>query len=259
MSALALYGVALGIALTIVVLVWLLHLHLRNAGVIDVAWGVNLALMAIAYALLADGWPARKWVVAGMVCVTGLRLSWHIGRRTFGHPEDGRYARIRAAFATHVGIKFLRFFAFQGVAASWLSLPFLIASRNPTPSLASLETVAIALFVGGFVGESVADAQLAAFKADSANAGHVCRAGLWRFSRHPNYFFEWVMWLSYWLFACASPWGWVTIFAPALMLHVLLNITGVRLTEAHCLRSRGEAYRRYQETTSMFVPWFPSE
>lgn len=257
MTAPELYAAALGVGLLVVTLTWLLHLRLRNAAVIDVAWGVNLSLMAIVYALLADGWPARKWLVAAMVTVTGLRLSWHIGRRTFGLPEDGRYARIRASYGTHVELKFLRFYAFQGIVASWLSLPYLFASRNATPSFAALEIGALVLFVAGVLGESVADAQLAGFKANPANAGQVCRAGLWRYSRHPNYFFEWVMWLSYWLFACASPWGWVTVFAPALMLHVLLNITGVRITEAHCLRSRGEAYRRYQETTSVFVPWIP--
>ena len=257
MTPLALYATALAAGLVVVVAVWALHLRLRNAGVIDVTWGVNLALMAIVYAALADGWATRRWLVAAMVCLTGLRLSWHIGRRTIGHPEDGRYARLRAAYKTNVELKFLRFFIYQGITASLLSLPFLISSRNPTSAFHPLEIAALALFAIGMAGEALADAQLEAFKADPSTQGTACRLGLWRYSRHPNYFFEWVMWLSYWLFACASPWGWVTIFAPAVMLWVLLKVTGVALTEAHCLRTRGDDYRRYQETTSAFVPWFP--
>ena len=257
MSAIGLYATALTAGLLVVGAVWVLHLRLKNAGVIDVAWGVNLALMALLYASLADGWAARRWLVAAMVGLTGLRLSWHIARRTFGHPEDGRYAGIRAAFRTNVPLKFLRFFVFQGVIASLLSLPFLVASRNTTPAFHPLEIAALVLFAIGMAGEALADAQLEAFKADPATRGTACRRGLWRYSRHPNYFFEWLLWVSYWLFACASPWGWATLFAPALMLWVLLRVTGVAITEAHCLQTRGDDYRRYQQTTSAFVPWFP--
>ncbi|MGH7441860.1 MAG: DUF1295 domain-containing protein, partial [bacterium] len=120
-----------------------------------------------------------------------------------------------------------------------------------------LEWVAAGLFLVAWAFESKADAQLAAFKAQESNRGRSCRQGLWRFSRHPNYFFEWLQWLSYWVWACATPWGWATFFAPVLMLHFLLNVTGVKLTEEQCLRSRGEDYARYQRETSAFVPWFP--
>ena len=106
-------------------------------------------------------------------------------------------------------------------------------------------------------GEALADAQLAAFQRDPANRGQVCDTGLWRTSRHPNYFFEWLTWVAYALFALASPWGWLGLIGPACILWLLLRVTGLPTTEAQSLRSRGDAYRRYQARTSAFVPWFP--
>ena len=108
-------------------------------------------------------------------------------------------------------------------------------------------------------GESAADRQLEAFRRDPANRGKTCRVGLWRVSRHPNYFFEWLVWVAYFVFALASPWGWVTIYCPALMLFFLFRVTGIPATEAQALKSRGEDYRQYQRTTSAFFPWFPGD
>lgn len=102
----------------------------------------------------------------------------------------------------------------------------------------------------------LADRQLARFRADPANKGKVCQAGLWNYSRHPNYFFEWLVWVGYAVFALGSPWGWLGLIAPALMLHFLLNVTGIPMTEELSLKSKGDAYRAYQRTTSAFVPWF---
>jgi len=135
-----------------------------------------------------------------------------------------------------------------------LGIPFLSACSNPEPTLGQLEWAGAALWLVAISGEALADAQLSAFKRDAANAGRVCDAGLWRYSRHPNYFFEWLIWVSYFLFACASPWGWVGIISPACILYLLLRVTGIPATEEQSLRSRGDAYRRYQERTSPFVP-----
>ena len=98
--------------------------------------------------------------------------------------------------------------------------------------------------------------QLKQFKANPANKGRVCQAGLWNFSRHPNYFFEWLVWVAFFLFALGSPWGWVTIYCPALMLFFLLKVTGIPMTEELAVKTKGDAYREYQRTTSVFVPWF---
>ena len=108
-------------------------------------------------------------------------------------------------------------------------------------------------------GETLADRQLAGFKADPSNRGKVCRTGLWRSSRHPNYFFEWLVWVSLFVVALPAPWGWITIFAPALMLFFLLRVTGIPYTEQQSLRSKGDAYRAYQRTTNAFFPWFPKK
>jgi steroid 5-alpha reductase family enzyme len=237
---------------------WLWHLKLKNAGVIDLVWGLNLALAAVLYAALSPGWAPRRWAIAGMVSLTGLRLSYYLGRRVLSHPEEGRYVALREAWGAHIELKFLGFFLFQAALVGLLSMPYLLACLNADPSFHPFEYVAMALFVIGFLGESLADAQLKAFKEDPSSRGKTCRRGLWNYSRHPNYFFEWLMWLSYFVYACASPWGWATAYAPALMLHFLLNVTGVKATEEQCLRSRGEDYARYQREVHRFVPWPPS-
>lgn len=259
MPAYLLFLAATGLALGSALGAWIWHLRLRNAGVIDLVWGANLALASLVYAALGPGWAPRRWLIAAMVTLTGTRLSYYLGRRVLGHPEDGRYAALRAEWGAGGGveIKFLGFFLFQALLVGALSAPFLAAALNPAPGFGIFEAAGTALFLVGFVGESMADRQLAAFKADRAHKGRTCRAGLWRYSRHPNYFFEWTLWVSYWLYACGSPWGWATAFAPALMLHFLLNVTGVKATEEQCLRSRGEDYARYQRETSRFIPWFP--
>ncbi len=120
-----------------------------------------------------------------------------------------------------------------------------------------LEFAGAALWLIAISGEALADAQLAAFKRRASNKGRVCDAGLWRYSRHPNYFFEWLIWVAYFVFALGSPWGWVAIVGPASILYLLLRVTGIPMTEEQSIRSRGDAYRRYQQTTSAFIPWFP--
>jgi steroid 5-alpha reductase family enzyme len=119
-----------------------------------------------------------------------------------------------------------------------------------------IEWTALGLWLIGIAGESVADYQLKQFKADPANKGKTCDAGLWNYSRHPNYFFEWLIWVSYFVFALGSPFGWVSLIAPLLMIYFLLKVTGIPATEEQALKTKGEAYRRYQQTTSAFIPWF---
>jgi steroid 5-alpha reductase family enzyme len=146
------------------------------------------------------------------------------------------------------------FFQMQAVSVVLLGIPFLAACSNPEAPLRPLEWTGAALWLVAISGEALADAQLSAFKRGGASAGAVCDAGLWRYSRHPNYFFEWLVWVSYFLFACASPWGWVGIISPACILYLLLRVTGIPATEEQSVRSKGDAYRRYQERTSPFVP-----
>ena len=154
-------------------------------------------------------------------------------------------------------MKFLLFFEFQAVLCIVLAVPFLLASQNPVPAFSIFEYAAAILWVVAIVGEITADLQLNAFKSNAENRGKTCRYGLWNFSRHPNYFFEWLIWVAFCIFAIDSKYGYLALVPPVLMLYFLFRVTGIPATEAQALRTRGEEYRRYQETTSAFVPWFP--
>jgi steroid 5-alpha reductase family enzyme len=237
-------------------LVWLVHLRLANAGVVDVAWAANLGLLAALDASLGSGLPARRALVAAMAAIWGARLALHIAARMWGHPEEGRYAQLRKDWGGHIGVKFLGFFLFQGALDLFLSIPFLAASLNPAPGISPLEWAGVLLWAVSLAGESVADRQLARFKARPESRGKTCRESLWSVSRHPNYFFEWLIWVAWAIFASASPGGWLAWACPALMLYFLLRVTGIPATEAQALRSRGEDYRDYQRTTSSFFPWW---
>lgn len=237
--------------------VWLVQRRTGNAGVVDVAWAASVGLLAVAYALAGRGFEERRLLAGVMGGLWGLRLAWHIHRRSHGRPEDGRYQQLRKDWAPHVQARFFQFFQFQALAAAFFSIPFLLAAESVRGRLLPVELAAAGLWLAALIGETVADAQLEAFKRDPAGRGQVCRRGLWRFSRHPNYFFEWLIWCSFALFATPAPGGLVAWLCPALMLYFLFRVTGIPATEAQALRSRGEAYRAYQRTTSAFVPWFP--
>jgi steroid 5-alpha reductase family enzyme len=238
---------------------WLLGVRNHNFSYVDIGWSVNFALLAALYAALAPGDLQRRLVIAAMFAAHGLRLGWHLSKRIIGEPEEGRYQQLRKDWggSGNLNLKFLGFFEFQALLNAFLTLPLLLASFNRAPDFHVLEIAGIALFVIAIVGESAADAQLAAFKRNPANKGGVCDVGLWRYSRHPNYFFEWVIWIAYALFALASPHGWIALAMPVLMLHFLINVTGLKATEEQALRTKGERYRRYQATTSGFIPWIP--
>jgi steroid 5-alpha reductase family enzyme len=235
---------------------YILARRLDNFGIVDIAWSYSFVVLALLYAALGAGWPVRRALVAAMASVWGLRLGTHLLIRIARkHPEeDGRYRQLRRDWAGSFQAKMAGFFQMQALSVVILGYPFLAICSNAQPGLNGLEWAAAALWLAAISGEALADAQLAWFKRDKANAGLVCDAGLWRYSRHPNYFFEWLIWVSYFLLACASPWGWPAILSPACILYLLLRVTGIPATEEQSLRSKGDAYRRYQERTSAFVP-----
>lgn len=251
-------GWGLGVALVLMLLLWWLHLRLRNAGIVDVGWTVAVGLQAVIAALLGEGDPTRRLIVGVVGGLWSLRLALHLGRRVFSEPEDARYGELRSRWGGNTRLKFLFFFLFQGALATGLGLPFFVAAADPSGRLHPLLMAGVALAALSVVGESLADAQLRAFKADAANRGRVCRVGLWGWSRHPNYFFDWLAWCAFVLLALGSPWGSLTVGSPLLMLHFLLRVTGIPATEAHALRSRGEEYARYQREVSAFVPLPPT-
>jgi steroid 5-alpha reductase family enzyme len=240
----------------IMTLLWGLGVRKRNFSYVDIGWCANFAVLALLYAALGEGWAVRKWLIASMFTIWGLRLALHLARRIIGEPEEGRYVELRRRWQSggRLNWKFLLFFQFQAALNLILGVPLLIACQNETLGLHPLELAGAAIWLVGVIGEAVADRQLARFKREPSNRGEVCDVGLWRFSRHPNYFFEWTIWIGYAAFALASPWGWIALATPVLMLHFLINVTGVKATEEQAVRSKGEKYRRYQRRTSMFVP-----
>jgi len=241
------------------VVVWAVAVRIRNAGIVDVAWAGGLSALALLYAGLGGGWGPRRTLAAGMTVAWSLRLAVYLWRRVAtAHPaEDGRYAELRRRWeGRNVDRRFLVFFLAQALLDVLLSLPMLLASLNPAPGLHPLEWAGAGLWLVAVGGESLADRQLARFKAEPGNRGRVCQVGLWRYSRHPNYFFEWLVWCAWFVFASASPWGWLTLYCPALMLYFLFRVTGIPATEEQAVRTKGDAYRDYQRTTSAFVPWF---
>ena len=245
------------VACLLMAVVWAVARHLRNNSIVDVAWAGLFVPLALVYAAGIGRSGPRTWLVLAMVAAWSLRLTIYLLRRVMRHHpvEDTRYQDLRRDWAHNLDARFFVFFQAQALAAVAFSVPHALALGNPAPALQPLEWLGLVVFLVGLVGESVADWQLARFKANPANAGRICQAGLWNYSRHPNYFFEWLVWCGFALVALAAPWGWLGLLSPALMLYTLLRITGIPATEAAALARRGEAYREYQRTTSAFVPW----
>lgn len=237
---------------------YLLARRIDNYGIVDIAWSYAFGGLAIFYAVAGNGWISRRILLGTMVALWSLRLGTHLGLRVFRHhpAEDGRYRQLRKDWATNFTAKMFWFFQMQAASVVVLGVGFLLVARNTVPTFAAAEFAGAVLWLIAIAGEALADAQLAAFKRESAGTKAVCDRGLWRYSRHPNYFFEWLVWVAYFVFALGSPWGVVAIVGPASILWLLLRVTGIPMTEEQSIRSRGDAYRRYQQTTSAFVPWF---
>ena len=241
----------------LMLILWLIHLPLRNAAIVDAGWAGGLAVLGVIYAATAGGYPVRALLIAATAALWGLRLAvFLLFTRVIRHPEEGRYVQLRREWGGNLPLKFLLFFQFQALLCVLLSTPFLLSALNPHPQLSVFEYAGTALWLVAWIGECLADSQLQRFKSNPANHGTTCRVGLWQYSRHPNYFFEWLIWVAFAVFAMGSPYGYLAVFAPLLMLFFLFRVTGIPATEAQALRSKGDDYRRYQQTTSAFVPWF---
>jgi steroid 5-alpha reductase family enzyme len=242
----------------IMVLAWFWAHRIKNAGVVDIFWSYNFPVIAVILLLLAPGFETRKMLICAMVIVAGLRLGSYILIRTISHihEEEGRYQQLRREWGPNPDRTFFWFFQAQAVSNVLLAIPFFVICFNTSPKISPIEWAGVILWAISVSGERIADNQLSNFKKDPANKGKVCSQGLWNYSRHPNYFFQWMMWMSYLAFALASPYGYLAIISPAIILYLLLRVTGIPITEEQSIRSRGDAFREYQKTTSAFVPWF---
>lgn len=250
------WGVPLALGLPL--LAWGVFLKTDNGGWIDVAWAYSLGGLAMLFAALGPGDPDRRLLTALLGGLWGLRLGTYLAWRVARDPrEDGRYRQLREDWGGNLRVKFLGFFLFQGLLNLLLCLPFLFAALDPGPRIPPAAWLGAALVLLGVAGEGLADAQLKAFKGDPAAQGQVCRLGLWAWSRHPNYFFEWIVWLGFAATGLGVPYSFLGCLSPLLILHFLTRMTGIPATEAQALRSKGEAYRIYQREVSAFIPWFP--
>lgn len=235
---------------------WYVQYRRHNAGIVDVAWSFGTGFCAVLFALTSPGDTFRKVLVAVFAGVWGLRLGSTLAVRVFSEQEDGRYRLLREKWGERVQPLMFGFFQLQAVWAVLFALPMLAASYNTRP-LNALDFLAVGVWLIAVIGESIADQQLASFKRDPANKGKVCKQGLWAWSRHPNYFFEWVHWFAYLILAVGGSLWWLAALGPVVMLIFLTRVTGIPITEARSIKSRGEAYREYQRTVSPFFPWPP--
>ncbi len=246
--------------LVFVTVLWVIGERLKNASIIDSAWSLLIMFCAVFYALKTPETRFREILMLIMVCGWGGRLALHIFRRLLHEKkEDPRYTKLREKWGAEHSKKMLFFFWQQAAAAAFFSLPYLIISMNSSENLKLAEILGFLIWMIALTGEASADAQLAAFKKNPANKGKTCRDGLWNFSRHPNYFFEWMIWVSVFVFALGSPYGIFTVIFPLGMFHVLRNVTGVPMAEKQSLASRGDVYRQYQTEVNAFFPWFPKK
>ncbi len=239
-------------------LTWVLSEKIHNAGVVDLAWTFGfLPIILIAYHCFNSDAPERKNLIADMYGFWSLRLTVHLTHRFMRDvsAEDVRYKQFRARFSGHESAFFFWFFQLQGVIIPLLCLPLFLAFANDQPGIKTVEWAGVAVWALAWIGESYADRTLRLFKADPTNKGKVCRNGLWKYSRHPNYFFEWLIWCGFFLFALGSAWGWTAISAPLLMFYILVKVTGIPELEKQSLISKGQAYADYQNEVSAFVPF----
>lgn len=242
----------------VMIIVWIWAYKIKNAGVVDIFWAFNFLVIAAVIYLFAEGFEQRKIIVCGLAALWSIRLGIYLLIRVGSHldEEEGRYKQLREEWAPNANVKFFVFFQMQALSNVFLAIPFFIIAVNPDPVISPLEYAGAGLWLLSIIGEGLSDWQLKQFKKNPANKGKVCEYGLWNYSRHPNYFFQFMIWISVLIFAISSPYGWIAVVCPLTIAFLIFKITGIPMTEEQSLRSKGDAYRQYQQTTSSFVPWF---
>jgi steroid 5-alpha reductase family enzyme len=260
LEALAALALSLSVLMAIA---WLVQQRTGNSGWVDTIWTFSVGLAGACSALWPIGGAApnlRQGLVAALVAIWSLRLGLHIAARTAGISDDPRYAAFAGEWGADAPRRMFVFLQNQGLGSIPLAFAIFVAARFPHDTLRLQDYLSTLILLAGIAGETLADAQLKKFRDDPANKGRVCDVRLWRWSRHPNYFFEWPCWLAYPVIAIAPdypllyPWGWTTLLAPVLMYWILVHVTGIPPPLAQMLRSRGERYRDYQSRTSAFFP-----
>jgi steroid 5-alpha reductase family enzyme len=249
----------------IMTLAWLTQQRSGNSGWVDVSWSLGVGVTAVFAALLPlqHAWPHwRQVAIAVAAACWCLRLGVHIERRSRDIADDPRYRDLINQWGADASRRMFWFLQSQAIVGALLSVSVAIAAHNPNPILRLQDLVGLALLLVAIVGEAVADHQLTVFRSGPANRKAICDVGLWAWSRHPNYFFEWLFWVGFPVIAIDlsghNPYGWLSLVAPICMYWLLVRVSGIPPLEAHMLRSRGEAFREYQRRTSAFFPIPPA-
>jgi len=245
---------------------WATQKATRQAGWADVFWSFAIGIggLIVALAVAGQGPAERRWVVAAMVAFWSLRLGFHILARTATtRYEDPRYADLRREWGDAFQLRLFLFLQIQALCGIGLIVTVFAAAHRPGPAFSPADGLGLALLILSVIGEGIADRQLRAFAADSSHQGKVCDRGLWAWSRHPNYFFEWLGWLAYPVIAIdlSGGWspGWLALVGPVLMYWLLVHVSGIPPLETHMLKSRGDAFRDYMGRTSAFFPLPPKK
>jgi steroid 5-alpha reductase family enzyme len=264
MTMIPTFGIQVLIGLSIVssmmTILWLAQRRMGNAGIVDVGWAAGIGILGVFYATTSDGFFARRILVAVLIGIWSLRLALYLLLdRVLGHTEEGRYRTLREKWGAASNRNLFLFFQIQALLDLFFALPVMVVTYNHVQNFGGWDLAGVLIWCVSVGNTMLADQQLARFKKRPESCGITCREGWWRYSRHPNYFFEWLHWWAYAALAVGASYWWVTLLAPGVMLFFLLKVTGIPPTEAQALASRGEDYRRYQRTTSVFIPWFPKK
>ena len=247
-----------GILLVLCGALWLVYLRVGNASLADVAFCVGFGFVVIVCGMEGEGSRWRRILVVSMRSPYACRLGWHLWRsRIWRKTEDPRYQTVRAVLGRWDSVGFLGYFVLQVPACLFFGALLCWVMTNPHSTVRGWDLLGLGIFLLAYYGESLADEQLEQFRSDPTNQGKVLQTGLWRFSRHPNYFFEIVGWCAYLPLAVGLPGAWLAIVWALLMMSSLLWVTGVPLAESQAMSSRGEAYRLYQHATNKLFPWVP--
>lgn len=259
MTLLEIFGINFLVIFLFMTILWIVSLRMKNSSIVDVFWGTGFVIVVWAYfGLSSDGFLVRKLLIATLVTIWGLRLSIHIFTRNHGKPEDYRYQKFRKdAGKAWWWMSYFRVFLLQGVLLWIISAPLLTAQYHSMPDhLTLIDFLGASVWLIGFFFETIGDYQLSQFRANPKNKGKVLDIGVWRYTRHPNYFGDSTQWWGFFLIACVSG-GWWTVFSPFIMTILLLRVSGMTLLEKTMEQRPG--YKEYIERTSAFIPWFPQK
>lgn len=234
--------------------VWLWQLKSKNAGVVDALWAIIIPFQALVYLVHSQQFNLRNGIIWALIAFWGFRLGIYLFVRNHGKAEDARYAQIRIDNPQNADLKILKFYIFQAIFSFLLFLPGYWVFNSSGASFSYTDYLGVVFLALGGIGEAVADEQLRRFKANPANKGQIFDKGLWKYTRHPNYFCEWLAWVGIAVLCLSVPFGSLAIASPLVMFYLLTKGTGVSLTEETIMKTKGEKYQKYIASTPAFFP-----